>query len=307
MIKEHYTSHRTQIPPSNVVTLTQVNLDDLVSSFGWQNRPLLSRLSRKLFVKPAQTFAYQMAEFDSAIGIHGLVEASRLALRNYVRDIRIFGRDRIPASGFLALSNHPGMSDTLSLFTALNRPDLKIIAFQRPFLEALPYTSNQLFYLNDDPSSRIALIRKVSTHLRNGGAALTFPAGHIEPDPDIHTDAVESLSSWTDSVGVFIRLAPETAILPVLVRGVVWAKAAYHWLTKINKTKREQEKLAAALQLLAYTVLKVKPVSVRVQIGNPIYAKELGTTETKVIHQAVLTEMRQLIENSPQGEGEKLL
>ena len=307
MINEHYTSHRIQLPPSNVATLTQINLDDLVSSFGWQNRPLLSRLSRKLFVKPAQTFAYQMAEFDSAIGIHGLVDASRLAVRNYVRDIRIFARDRIPASGFLALSNHPGMSDTLSLFTALNRPDLKIIAFQRPFLEALPHTSNQLFYLNDDPSSSIALIRKVSSHLRNGGAALTFPAGHIEPDPDIHNDAVASLSSWTDSVGVFIRLAPETAILPVLVRGVVWAKAAYHWLTRINKTKREQEKLAAALQLLAYTVLKVKPVSVRVQIGNPIYAKGLGTTETKVIHQAVLSEMRQLIENPPEGEGEKLL
>ena len=307
MINEHYKSHGIPLLPSNVATLTQINLDDLVSSFGWQNRPVLARLSRKLFIKPAQTFALQMAEFDSAIGIHGLVEASRIAVQNYVRDIRIFGRDRIPASGFLALSNHPGMSDTLSLFTALNRPDLKIIAFQRPFLEALPYTSNQLFYLNDDPSSRIALIRRVSTHLRNGGAALTFPAGHIEPDPDIHNDAVESLSSWTDSVGVFIRLAPETAILPVLVRGVVWAKAAYHWLTKMNKTKREQEKLAAALQLLAYTVLKVKPVSVRVQIGNPIYAKKLGTTETKVIHQAVLTEMRQLIENHPQGEGERLL
>ncbi len=293
--------------PSNVSALTQINLDDLVSSFGWQNRPFLARLSRKLFIKPAQTFAHQIAEFDSAIGIHGLVGASRLALRHYVRDIRIFGRDRIPDSAFLALSNHPGMSDTLSLFAALNRPDLKIIAFQRPFLEALPYTSNQLFYLHDDESSRISLIRKVSTHLRNGGAALTFPAGHIEPDPDIHNDAVESLQSWTDSAGVFIRLAPETAIVPVLVRGVVWAKAAYHWLTRLSKTKREQEKLAAALQLLAYTVLKVKPVSARVQIGKPIYAKELGTTETKVIHQAVLKEMAQLIENPPLGEGERLL
>lgn len=307
MINEHYNSHRIQLQPSNVETLTRINLDDLVSSFGWQNQPLLARLSRKLFVKPAQTFAHQMADFDAAIGTYGLVEASRLAVRNYVRDIHIFDRDRIPAAGFLALSNHPGMSDTLSLFTALNRPDLKIIAFQRPFLEALPYTSNQLFYLNEEPSSRIALIRKVSTHLRNGGAALTFPAGHIEPDPDIHDDAVESLGAWIDSAAVFIRLAPETPILPVVVRGVVWAKAAYHWLTRINKTKREREKLAAALQLLAYTVLKVKPVSARVQIGNPIYAKELGSTETKVIHQAVLTEMTQLIENPPQGEGGVLL
>lgn len=302
----HYTSHAAQVPLSNVDVLTQINLDDLIASFGWQNRPLLARLSRKLFVKPAQTFAHQMTEFDAAIGLHGLVRASQLTLRHYVRDIHIFGRDRIPATAFLALSNHPGMSDTLSLFAALNRPDLKIIAFQRPFLEALPYTSNQLFYLSDDASTRVALIRKVSTHLRNGGAALTFPAGHIEPDPDIHDGATESLRSWTDSAGVFIRLAPETAILPVLVRGVVWAKAAYHWLTRLNKTKREQEKLAAALQLLAYTALNVRPVSARVQIGKPIYAKELGTTETKVIHQAVLAEMTHLIKNPPTGEGEKV-
>jgi hypothetical protein len=44
-----------------------------------------------------------------------------------------------------------------------------------------------------------------------------------------------------------------------------------------------------------------------VQIGNPVYAKDLGTTATKVIHQAVLAEMKQLIENPPSGEGEKLL
>ena len=49
-----------------------------------------------------------------------------------VSDIRVFGIDKLPASAFLALSNHPGMSDTLSLFAALYRPDLKIIAFQRP-------------------------------------------------------------------------------------------------------------------------------------------------------------------------------
>src|SRR5688572_26322488 len=103
----HYTSHGIQMPPSNVDILTQINLDDLVASFGWQNRPLLARLSRKLFMSPAQTFAHQMSEFDSAIGSQGLVRASRLALRHYVRDIRIFGADRIPASAFLALSNHP--------------------------------------------------------------------------------------------------------------------------------------------------------------------------------------------------------
>src|SRR5258705_11184862 len=261
--------------PTSLEALTQINLDDLVSSFGWQNQPFLARLLRRTFTKPARTFANQMTDFDSPVATHGLAEAARLTLRHYVRDIRIFGADRIPAGPFLALSNHPGMSDTLSLFVALKRPDLKIIAFNRPFLNPLPNVSKQLFYLTDEPASRITLIRQMSTHLRSGGAALTFPAGQIEPDPDVQDGALESLGLWTNSAGVFIRLALETGVLPVLVRGVVWKKAAYHPLTYLKRTRPEREKLAGALQLLAYAILKVKPVTVRVQIGQPIYAKDL--------------------------------
>ena len=293
--------------PSNVETLTQINLDDLVSSFGWQNHPFLARLLRRTFISPPQKFAHQMVEFDSAIRAHGLVEASRLTMQNYVDDLRVFGRDRIPASAFLALSNHPGMTDTLSLFISLNRPDLKIIALDRPFLNALPNMSKQLAYVTEDSGARFTLIRQVSAHLRNGGAALTFPGGHIEPDPDVHQGAVESLCSWTDSVGVFIRMAPETPVLPVVVRGVIRQKTANHPLTHLRRAREEREKLAAALQLLAHVMFKKKDVHVRVQIGKPIYARELGTTETKVIHQAVLAEMKRLIENPPLGEGERLL
>lgn len=293
--------------PSNVEMLTQINLDDLISSFGWQNRPLLAHLLRRTFISPPQIFAHQMVEFDSAISTHGLVEASRRAIRNYVDDIRLFGCEHIPESAFLALSNHPGMTDTLSLFIALNRPDLRIIALDRPFLNALPNMSKQLAYVTDDSTSRVKMIRQLSTHLRNGGAALTFPAGHIEPDPDVHTGAVESLDSWTDSVGVFLRMAPAAAVLPVLVRGVVRKKTASHPLTYLKREGRERERLTSALQLLAHILLKKKDVHVRVQIGNPIYARDLGTTETKVIHQAVLQEMRRLIEHPPMGEGERLL
>jgi hypothetical protein len=293
--------------PSNVETLTQINLDDLISSFGWQNRPFLARLLRHTFVSTPQTFAHQMVEFDSAIPTHGLVEASRCSIRHYVDDVRIFGRECIPNSGFLALSNHPGMTDTLSLFIALNRPDLRVIALERPFLNALPNMSKQLAYVTDDASSRLRMIRQLSIHLRHGGAALTFPAGHIEPDPDIHKGAVESLRSWTDSVGVFSRMAPEAAVLPVLVRGVVRKKTANHPLTYLKRTRPEREKLVAALQLLAHVMFRKKGVHVRVQIGTPVYPRHLGTTATKVIHQAVLAEMRQLIEHPLVGEGERLL
>ncbi len=284
---------------SNFEALTQINLDDLVSSFGWQNNPLLARLLRILFLKPAQTFARHMVEYDEVVGSHGIVDGGWNLVRRYVKDLRIINADRIPDSAFLALSNHPGMADTVALFAALNRKDLHIIALDRPFLNSLPETTKQLFYVYDDPAKRMTLVRQVSAHLKNGGATLTFPAGHIEPDPDVYPGAVESLQDWTDSVGVFVRMAPNAAILPVLVRNVVAVKYAKHWLLKIKKTKEEREKLATALQLLGMILFDEKPVTVTVQIGNPIYVKDLGSNDTAVIHAAVLAEMKCLIENPP--------
>ena len=297
---------------SNLDTLTQINLDDLVSSFGWQDYPLSARLLRRLFYNPARKFAEAMVEFDEAVGAHNLPDASRLLLGRYVRDVRVFGHENLPVSSspatrppspFLALSNHPGMADTVALFAALNRPDLKIIALDRPFLKSLPNTSKQLFYLKDDPAARMTLVRQVSAHLRAGGAALTFPAGEIEPDPNVYPGALDSLQHWTDSAGVFLRMAPETAILPVLVRGVIWDKTAHHPLIRLKHDRMGREKLAAAFQLLAHVQFNARPVTVTVQIGKPITVKELGSTETPVIHQAVLAEMKRLIQYPPEGEG----
>ncbi len=293
-------------------TLTEINLDDLVASFGWQGRPCLARLLRSSFRWPARRFARQMLDFDAAVGAYELPDASRLTLRSFVRDVRLFLDDEplglLKEGGpILALSNHPGMTDTLALFAALERPDLKIIALDRPFLRSLPQVSKRLYFVTDDPAARMALVRQVSGHLRAGGAALTFPAGRIEPDPAVSPDAVRSLDNWTDSVGVFVRMAPETVILPMLVRGVIWECTARHVLTRFKKTREEREKLAAALQLLAHVLLGLKPVSVGVQVGRPITVASLGSKEMRVIHQAVLAEMRRLIANLPRGEGRAVL
>ncbi len=259
-----------------------------------------------IFTGTARKFAGQMLEFDEAVGRLGLAEGGRQTICRYVRSLRLFSPP-LPDTPILALSNHPGMMDTLALFAALDRPDLKIIAVERPFLKSLTHTSKQLYYLTEDPLARMTLIRKVSGHLRSGGNALTFPAGKIEPDANVYPGALEALTDWTDSVGVFIRLAPETAILPVLVRGVIWEKTAQHPLTRLRKTKEEQEKFAAALQLLAHVVWNMKSLDVTIQIGNPITVHQLGSRDTSVIHQAVLMEMRRLIANPPQGKGRSLL
>lgn len=291
---------------SQLDRLTQINLDDVASSLGLRSGSLPARFAQRIFFNHARTFAHQMVEFDSVTGRDGLAEGARAVLRLHFDDARVHGSDLIPASGFLALSNHPGLADSVATFAALNRPDLRIIALQRPFLEALTNVSKQLFYVSDDPSSRMTLVRQVSSFLRNGGSVLTYPAGHIEPDPDFHPDAGESLQQWTDSVGIFLRMSPETPILPILVRGVVWKKAMTHPLTRIRKTRMEREALAAAFQVFVMMRGKIKDVHVRVQIGNPIYTKQVGTTETNVIHQAVLTEMKRLIENPPTDYGKSI-
>ncbi len=291
--------------PSQLDTLTQINLDDLVSSFGWEKQPVLASILRRVFIGPAWKFAGQMVEFDNCVGEWGLAEGSRQVMRNnYVRDVRIHGRENIPATGpALFLSNHPGMADTISLFAAINRPDLKIIALHRPFLASLVNVTRDLFYISDDASERMRAVRQASAHLKNGGSALTFPAGRIEPDPEVYKGALESLEDWTDSAGVFLRFAPQTKIVPVLVSGVIWERTARHWLTRFKRTREEREKFAAALQLLAMVTRGERPTTVHVRFARPITVEEVGSTDAQAIHPAVIGRMCGLIQNTSADEG----
>lgn len=284
-------------------SLTNINLDDLVGAFGWQNHPVLAAVARRVFGGVAQRFACEMLEFDANTGEHGLVEAARRTERLHVRDVRVFGADRLPSGRFLALSNHPGMTDTLALFAALNRPDLHVIALDRPFLLSLSNISEHLFYLSDQPGNRVLVVRQVARYLGNGGALLSFPAGHNEPDPDVYAGAVDSLKTWIDSAGVFVRLVPNTPVIPVCVRSVTWPRTAHHPLARLRRRRDDQQLLGSALQLLAHLTLRARPVSVRVQIGNPIVVGDRKVFDSAALHEAVLAEMKQLIETPMQGAG----
>lgn len=291
-----------------LAALTDINLNDLVSAFGWQRSPALAYILRRVFFAPARKFAAQMLDFDRITGESGLPQAARCTLPHFVRNVELFGEENIPKDGpALYLSNHPGMTDTLSLFAAIARPDLHILALDRPFLKSLVNVSQQLFYLNDDPNRRTDAVKKAAMYLRNGGAVLTFPAGNIEPDPDIFSGALESLGSWTDSAGVFLRLAPGTKIAPVLVRCVVWDKAVKHPLTLLRTRRKDREWLGTSLQLLSNVMFDTRPVTVRVQFAPPIDASEVDAKDLGAIHAAVLGRMRALIENPPQGKGGSLL
>ncbi len=287
--------------------LTQVNLDDLVNAFGWQDRPALARLVRIIFSRTARDFAQQILQMDSLVGSRGVGDAACLTEKQYVRDVRVFGRELLPEGPCILLANHPGMTDALALLAAFPLPELRVVALARPFLVALPNISQHLFFVRDEPQERFALVRRIHRHLRSGGSILTFPAGHTEPDPDTQTGAVESLQSWTNGAGLFVRLTPETPIVPVCVRGVNWDRAVDHPIANLRRAPLDRHLLASALQLIANVSFHVRPVVVRIQIGAPIRASDLGTTDMPTIHRAVIASMRRIIQTPPEGDGETIL
>lgn len=279
-----------------LTALTRINLDDLVASFGWQNAPLLAVGLRLLFRPAAEKFARQMLDFDAEVAVRGLADSAQALFDRYAQSLTVQGAENVPAAGpALFLSNHPGMVDTLALFIAIRRPDLKIIAARRPFLEALPNVAPQLIFVSQSPAQRMAAVRQAAAHLKAGGAALTFPAGKIEPDADVYPGALAALESWSESAGAFLRFAPQTHIIPTFVRGVLWAKAVRHPLTRLKRTQEERERLGAAFQLLMHVVFDKRPLRVTVHFGRPLPPEETRGLSPQALHARVLARMRELI------------
>ena len=232
-------------------TLTEVNLIDLLDSIGLlrlRGTPL-----GHLLRPTARRFARTAYEFDRRVGEHGLTRGSAWLMSRMTAGIVTAGLEHVPSRGpVVILANHPGMTDTVALFTSLAcRPDLRVIASDRPFLRALPNVARQLIFLPDEAGGRLAVLRTAARHLQDGGALLTFPAGEIEPDPATfgRQRAAASLQNWSNSYTLFARMVPATRFVPALVSRVISPAAQRHPLTLLRRTPRSREKFATALQV----------------------------------------------------------
>ncbi|MBA2713231.1 MAG: 1-acyl-sn-glycerol-3-phosphate acyltransferase [Rubrobacteraceae bacterium] len=269
--------------------LTRVCIDDVISAFGLgrvrRGRAVLELLSRR----PAGRLARQVLTYDRIVGESGLGTGGAWALGKLSREARIEGQDNVPREGpLLLVSNHPGLADAVALFAAAPRDDLRVIAADRPFLDALPNTSRYLLTVTDASAGRTGVVRAAARHLRGGGAALTFPGGRIEPDPAVLPGATEALDLWSSSADLFARLTPGLAVVPVVVSGVISPSALRIPLTRLRRHKRDREWLAATLQML---IPALRNVDARVQFGRPIFS-EPGAT----VGEAVIDETRRLMD-----------
>ncbi|MBV9452635.1 MAG: 1-acyl-sn-glycerol-3-phosphate acyltransferase [Rubrobacter sp.] len=253
-----------------VEALTQVCVDDLLSAFGLGNLRRGRRLLKLLSRIPARRLAHQVVTYDRTVGELGLGAGGAWILERMARSGEVEGQENIPQEGpLLLVANHPGLTDTVALFNAIPRSDLRVVAAKRPFLDALPNTSQYLLTMSETSSERFGLLRDATRHLRGGGAVLTFPAGRIEPDPAVLPGAVEALEHWSASADLFARLVPRLAVIPVVVSGVLSPAALRNPLTFLRRRPKDRQWLAATLQTM---VPALRNVTVRVTFGRPVYA-----------------------------------
>lgn len=275
--------------------LTRINSDDLLKALGLgelrRGRALLERALRRT----ARRLARQVLLYDDLVASAGLRVAAAWALGQYVRSVAFDGVETLPGSGpLLFASNHPGLYDTVALFAAIPRCDLRVLAAERPFLRALANTSRYLIPVGESATERSAAIRAATRHLRAGGALLTFPGGRIEPDPAVLPGAVEALQSWSESLGVWARLVPDLTVVPVVVSGVLSPAALRNPLSRLRGPEHHAL-LAATLQVLFPSLQRG---TVRVSFGRSLAAGHLGDA----LGEAVAAESRRLMSRGGRGD-----
>ncbi len=278
-------------------TLTDINLADLLDAAGlqWLGHTPLRRLLRP----PARRFAQLALGFDQRVGAHGLAAGSAWLLQHMTAGLELRGARQLPPSGaLLVLANHPGMTDTVSLLTALAvRPDLRVVAGDRPFLRALPHVARSLILLPEGGGAQLQVLRAAVAHLQSGGALLTFPAGCIEPDPATFgaPQALHSLQRWSDSMVLLARRVPQLRWLVALVSNVVSAQTQRHALTRLRRSAADRQKLAAALQV---ALPRYHHLTARVDFG-PL--QPAGHGDAAALRATMLAQARQLIESLPRN------
>lgn len=270
--------------------LTRINSDDLLKALGLKGVRRPRRLLELMCRPPARRLARQILTYDALVAAAGLQVAGAWALGQYVGSVAVEGRDAVPRSGpLLIVSNHPGLYDTIALFAAIPRGDLRIVAADRPFLRALPNTSRYLITIDEEGTERIGVIRAATRHLRSGGALLTFPGGRIEPDPAVMPGAIAALERWSSSIAVFARMVADLTIVPAVVSGVLSRAALRHPLAHLRGPEHHQL-LAATLQIVFPSLQRS---TLRVAFGRPVAA---SCGDEQALSAAVTAECRRLME-----------
>src|SRR5439155_20400281 len=119
-----------------------------------------------------------------------------------------------------------------------------------PFLRAFRLASRRFLFVSDGGADRQSAFRGIVSRLRAGETVLVFPGGGLELDPALsRVAALASLATWSRSIELLARLAPDTVVVPAAVRGVVSRSAFDHPLAKSRAVLKERQRMATLLQV----------------------------------------------------------
>jgi 1-acyl-sn-glycerol-3-phosphate acyltransferase len=262
---------------NQVETLTSINLADMLDNFGLSGWRYGRRFIAHVCRPPASTLARQVAAFDRRVGEAGLQTAAREWLLPYVNRLEVVGAEHVPPGGGVLLAmNHPGLTDALACFAGLPRSDVHFVSADRPFIRTLTHIAQRTFFVSDRPNERLTVVRQVSRFVQQGGAVLICPAGQIEPDPAVMPGAREALAAWSNSLGLLVRLAPRSTVVPTVVSGVIYGPALRHPVTRLRRRQKDRERIAATLQAVWQITGRItRHINVRLEFGPPLPAAQL--------------------------------
>lgn len=279
--------------------LVQESTAELLDTMGLSHARHSRVLWTWLLSLAAGRFVREIATYDQIVGAHGLQRGAAWLLERFTAGLDVIGHAAVPVSGpLLVVANHPGLTDTAALLVGLARHDVYVVAIDRPFLRALPHTSEHLIYVSPEGAGHRRALQTVMARLDRGHAVLVFPAGRLEPDPLVQTGSAESVESWSRSIGLVSKWAPDARVLPAVVGGVRSAHALAHPLTRLRRRPQDQHRVAALLQTLVPLYHRVR---VRVAFGSSIPAASLQARyrSPPAITQAIAEQVYQLLPRLP--------
>lgn len=237
---------------TTVNAITRILSGEMFNALGLRPDGWLSRRFSPLIRKPIHRFAEIAAGFDQIVADQNFREASRWILPNFVEKTEVTGVELIPEEGPLIIAaNHPGAYDALVIAAHLPRSDLKIIVnIPLPFINELPATKPHFLYAPLDPFARLKVVRSVLRHLEGGGALLLFASGGIDPDPACMSGSEQEIEKWSDSLGLFLRRAPQTKLQITMISGILFPRYVRHAFTLFRKARCDKQRISEFFQVM---------------------------------------------------------
>jgi len=263
---------------ANISALSHEITLEILGAFGLPRSEWAEKTIGSMFKKPAMKFSQVMASLDENLAKYGIREAARRLLPVFVEGATASGIEYIPMEGpLLITSNHPGTVDGAAISANMPREDLKIFVGGIPFLDNLPNARDFLIFSGAKTNVRATALRRSIDHLKNNGALLIFPAGQIDPDPEVLPGARESLEKWSRSIALMLRKVPQTKILPTITSGVLAKESTQTLFAALRKDgvakRRIMEFIQTMQQILSGKRFGLTP---HVSFAPPLSIKELG-------------------------------